>query len=121
MSRPMRAVERRAIEKLEKLTGLAIRWYPDMKVLAGYLDDKGVVNAQAPGLREAARILRERNLARIRNKKLTAQKGRCARCDRMGRPLHLHHSKFRSQGGDDREENLELICTDCHDKEHGTR
>jgi 5-methylcytosine-specific restriction endonuclease McrA len=32
-----------------------------------------------------------------------------------------HHRTFRSQGGDDVEENLVWVCRICHDNAHGIR
>ena len=32
--------------------------------------------------------------------------------------LHVHHIRFRSQGGPDREENLITLCAACHRKVH---
>ena len=32
--------------------------------------------------------------------------------------LEIHHKKPVSQGGDNSDDNLETICTDCHAKEH---
>ena len=42
----------------------------------------------------------------------------CERCElRPG--IHVHHRKFRSQGGDDLESNLLWLCGTCHDEVHG--
>ena len=38
---------------------------------------------------------------------------RCQMCGRMER-LEIHHRKFRSQSGDDSEENLVTLCAKCH-------
>ena len=44
----------------------------------------------------------------------------CFRCEqRMG--VHVHHTTFRSQGGSDTEDNLEMLCIICHDAAHGVR
>ena len=44
----------------------------------------------------------------------------CENCElRPG--IHPHHVTFRSQGGDDIEENLRWLCGSCHDEAHGVR
>ncbi len=42
------------------------------------------------------------------------------RCQICGSKLNLevHHQEFRSQGGDDSEENLITLCTVCHSLRH---
>jgi 5-methylcytosine-specific restriction endonuclease McrA len=42
------------------------------------------------------------------------------RCQFCGSMLHLqvHHLKFRSQSGDDQEQNLITLCADCHAQLH---
>jgi 5-methylcytosine-specific restriction endonuclease McrA len=35
--------------------------------------------------------------------------------------LEVHHSKFRSQTGDDSEQNLITLCSACHATVHHTR
>lgn len=42
----------------------------------------------------------------------------CVLCGAV--PTDLHHVKYRSQGGDDSENNCVMLCKDCHDnKAHG--
>ncbi len=44
----------------------------------------------------------------------------CDLCEnRVG--VHVHHKTFRSQGGDDVEENLLWLCRVCHDDIHSGR
>ena len=44
----------------------------------------------------------------------------CDECElRPG--IHPHHKKFRSQRGDDLEDNLAWLCQICHDAAHGIR
>ncbi len=42
------------------------------------------------------------------------------RCQACGTPanLEVHHKEFRSQSGDDSEENLITLCVDCHGRVH---
>ncbi len=35
--------------------------------------------------------------------------------------LEVHHKEFRSQGGDDSEENLTTLCAGCHSLKHHCR
>ncbi len=42
---------------------------------------------------------------------------RCQMCGRMEN-LEIHHRKFRSQSGDDSEENLITLCSQCHAQIH---
>jgi len=32
--------------------------------------------------------------------------------------LQVHHLKFRSQSGDDEEQNLITLCAECHEQVH---
>jgi len=58
------------------------------------------------------------NLFRLRRQLSREQVWRCAQCGGI-KPLQLHHRKHRSEQRDDRIENCEMICRDCHGKEHG--
>jgi 5-methylcytosine-specific restriction endonuclease McrA len=42
---------------------------------------------------------------------------RCQSCGTMSN-LEVHHQEFRSQAGDDSEENLITLCVGCHDLIH---
>jgi 5-methylcytosine-specific restriction endonuclease McrA len=42
---------------------------------------------------------------------------RCQGCGTMAN-LEVHHKEFRSQAGDDSEENLITLCTKCHSSVH---
>ena len=45
--------------------------------------------------------------------------GCCVECGRWVEPGTIpHHIQHKSQGGEDTEENLELLCIQCHDKRH---
>jgi len=41
----------------------------------------------------------------------------CQICGSMQR-LQVHHSRFRSQGGGDAEDNLITLCAGCHEQVH---
>ena len=43
---------------------------------------------------------------------------RCQWCGAMSH-LEVHHQEFRSQSGDDSEENLIALCSACHVSVHG--
>jgi len=42
---------------------------------------------------------------------------RCQFCGLMTN-LEVHHRQFRSHSGEDQEENLITLCTNCHSSEH---
>ncbi len=44
----------------------------------------------------------------------------CWRCQQCGSRINLevHHIQLRSQSGDDVEENLITLCSECHDQIH---
>ena len=42
---------------------------------------------------------------------------RCRNCN-FRRNLSAHHIQFRSQGGEDTDENLVTLCMSCHDGVH---
>ena len=45
--------------------------------------------------------------------------GCCVKCGRYVPPGTIpHHKVFKSHGGDDTLENLELLCMDCHRRIH---
>lgn len=43
---------------------------------------------------------------------------RCQSCGSL-KNLQVHHTEFRSQSGDDSEQNLITLCSDCHSTVHG--
>lgn len=45
--------------------------------------------------------------------------GLCNRCGAGPRGLHTHHKCPRSQGGTDDPTNIEKLCANCHEDEHG--
>ena len=45
--------------------------------------------------------------------------GNCNRCGTFRRWLHGHHIVPRSEGGSDDPSNIEHICANCHEDEHG--
>jgi hypothetical protein len=52
-------------------------------------------------------------------KKLYIRAGnQCERCGARGGPLHVHHKKPVSEGGDNELESLELVCSACHSGHH---
>ena len=44
---------------------------------------------------------------------------RCQSCGSL-KNLQVHHKEFRSQSGDDSEQNLITLCSDCHFTLHGS-
>ena len=45
---------------------------------------------------------------------------RCQNCGRM-QNLQVHHLEFRSQSGNDEEQNLITLCAECHARMHRER
>jgi 5-methylcytosine-specific restriction endonuclease McrA len=54
---------------------------------------------------------------KLRNQVLRRDGWRCQSCGTMSN-LEVHHKRFRSQSGDDSEQNLITLCTACHDAVH---
>ncbi len=54
---------------------------------------------------------------RLREQVLRRDGWRCQRCGARSN-LEVHHKEFRSQGGDDSEQNLITVCSACHDCLH---
>jgi 5-methylcytosine-specific restriction endonuclease McrA len=48
---------------------------------------------------------------------LERDRWRCQACGSM-QNLQVHHLKFRSQSGDDMEQNLITLCAECHEQMH---
>jgi len=54
----------------------------------------------------------------LRQQVLRRDGWRCQSCGTMAN-LEVHHKQFRSQSGDDSEENLIALCATCHAGAHG--
>ena len=54
----------------------------------------------------------------LRNQVLRRDGWRCQACGAMSN-LEVHHKEFRSQSGDDSEQNLITLCNECHAALHG--
>ncbi len=55
----------------------------------------------------------------LRQRVLRRDNWRCQACGTMSN-LEVHHKEFRSHSGDDSEENLITLCTECHGGIHST-
>jgi 5-methylcytosine-specific restriction endonuclease McrA len=55
---------------------------------------------------------------RLRARVLKRDSWRCQSCGSMSN-LEVHHARFRSQQGDDTDENLITLCSRCHKHLHG--
>ena len=53
----------------------------------------------------------------LRNQVLRRDSWRCQSCGTMSN-LEVHHKEFRSQSGDDSEQNLITLCSGCHTVVH---
>jgi len=56
---------------------------------------------------------------RLRQQVLRRDSWRCQSCGTMSN-LEVHHKQFRSQSGNDSEENLITLCAACHEAIHDT-
>jgi 5-methylcytosine-specific restriction endonuclease McrA len=56
----------------------------------------------------------------LRNHVLQRDGWRCQACGTMSN-LEVHHKEFRSQSGDDSEQNLITLCVVCHASLHQNR
>jgi 5-methylcytosine-specific restriction endonuclease McrA len=63
--------------------------------------------------------LATREYDELRERVLRRDSWRCQFCGSMTN-LEVHHQQFRSQSGEDCEDNLITLCTDCHSFLHGT-
>jgi 5-methylcytosine-specific restriction endonuclease McrA len=62
--------------------------------------------------------LAAREYDELRERVLRRDFWRCQFCGSMTN-LEVHHQQFRSQSGEDCEDNLITLCTDCHSFLHG--
>jgi 5-methylcytosine-specific restriction endonuclease McrA len=62
--------------------------------------------------------LATREYDELRERVLRRDSWRCQFCGSMTN-LEVHHQQFRSQSGEDCEDNLITLCTDCHSFLHG--
>ena len=56
----------------------------------------------------------------LRHQVLERDGWRCQTCGAM-RNVEVHHLRFRSQQGEDTEQNLITLCSVCHKLTHGAR
>ena len=78
--------------------------------------DRESVMTRARPKRAPVRLDREL-YEELRNQVLRRDGWRCQSCGTMSK-LEIHHKEFRSQSGDDLEQNLITLCTSCHDAVH---
>ena len=70
-------------------------------------------NSDSPRLR-----LDAESYETLRQQVLRRDSWRCQWCGAMSN-LEVHHKQFRSQSGQDYEENLITLCSECHSSVHG--
>jgi len=73
------------------------------------------IRPKAPRLR-----LEPASYENLRQQVLRRDGWRCQFCGAMSN-LEIHHKEFRSQSGDDDEENLMTLCARCHKLVHGQK
>jgi 5-methylcytosine-specific restriction endonuclease McrA len=54
----------------------------------------------------------------LRQRVLRRDAWRCQFCG-SSKNLEVHHQQFRSHSGEDKEDNLITLCTNCHASRHG--
>jgi nitrate/TMAO reductase-like tetraheme cytochrome c subunit len=69
---------------------------------------------------EALENIVKANYRRVCDELAKEQAHRCANCDKLA-PLSFHHKQHRSKGRLDTKQNLEGLCVDCHNIEHGIK
>ena len=115
-----------SVRQVEQITGLEIKLKAKgSRVLAyGYRDGEAnplVCGSSESGDAEAAlQMLVEENWHRLQRIVFQEQHWQCAHCGRV-KELQLHHRTFRSHARDDRRENLEGLCSECHNRKHGIK
>ena len=78
-------------------------------------DREGLVNRIRP--KQPRLRLEPERYEQLRQQVLRRDGWRCQTCGSRSN-LEVHHKEFRSQGGDDSEENLITLCTNCHENVH---
>jgi 5-methylcytosine-specific restriction endonuclease McrA len=56
----------------------------------------------------------------VRARIFATRPARCERCGTFGCRLDLHHKTYRNFGHE-RDEDLEVLCRECHELEHARR
>lgn len=54
----------------------------------------------------------------FRKKAIRAAKFECARCGKSPGVLHVHHKHYQTLGKESLED-VEVVCVECHEEEHG--
>ena len=95
---------------------------PHAKYRYQALSPRGDVWAESEGHKQSQVLsnLVSRNYARVSVMVKDWQTNLCARCGEK-KPLSVHHKVFRSHGRKDTAENLEALCSNCHNAAHGLR
>ena len=75
---------------------------------------KEIIRGKTPRLRLDPKSYRE-----LHRQVLERDGWRCQDCGSM-QHLQVHHLEFRSQSGDDEEQNLITLCAGCHEHLHST-
>jgi 5-methylcytosine-specific restriction endonuclease McrA len=70
-------------------------------------------------LKRGAVRLSAKDYAKLRSEILRRDGWKCQLCGGM-QNVEVHHKEFRSQSGEDADENLITLCHSCHASSHGT-
>jgi 5-methylcytosine-specific restriction endonuclease McrA len=65
------------------------------------------------------RLRLERKLYEQLQKQVLSRDGWRCQCCGARTNLEVHHKQFRSQGGNDSEQNMITVCVECHASCHG--
>lgn len=127
--RMFRDYDRLRFSKISSFKKYEIEWYetgrlPILKTVADeYVEVLQIKERHLIQLREiitgqSKSIVDNRNIpVTIKLKVWKKYKGKCAYCSNEEK-LHYHHIKHFSKGGRHTEDNLKLLCVDCHAEEH---
>jgi len=113
--------------RVEEITGLRVDFLQTKAAglfALGYRDGVGspwaVGGSDTGDQAEALQLMFAHNWNRLHREVREEQRHLCAHCGKRG-PLSLHHITHRSRGRNDRRENLEGLCVQCHGQKHGGR
>ena len=87
-------------------------------LVSAYNEDGEVVaEAEAHQLKRAIEMTVNAVYFKWKSEKMEESGWKCERCGSV-RALHAHHIVFRSKGRNDRKENMQVLCINCHEDEH---
>ena len=67
-----------------------------------------------------ARYLKSSEWQEIRAKIFKLRGRKCERCGKTSGPIQLHHKSYH-RGGGELDSDVEVLCIECHEKQHATQ